>query len=110
MRRLFCTVLSGIPVRNYRAEVMLTQTSPAGGTPVRWTATWDKTFMRRIVHRKLEQFYLLIVSALVNAISKRSSRPCSIAHLIHTEDSKTSTLHESGPTNLLMATTPITDI
>ena len=64
-RRLVYTVLRGIPVRNYRAEVTLTPTSPAVGTLVRWTATWDKTFMGRMVHRRLEQIYPLIVSALV---------------------------------------------
>ncbi|HEX4245580.1 MAG TPA: SRPBCC family protein [Acidimicrobiales bacterium] len=63
-RRLVYTVLRGIPVKNYRAEVTLTPTSPAG-TSVRWTATWDKTFMGRLVRRKLEQIYPEIVGALV---------------------------------------------
>jgi len=51
-------------VKNYRAEVTLTPTIPTG-TSVRWTATWDKTFMGWMVHRKLMQIYPVIVSALV---------------------------------------------
>jgi len=62
--RLVYTVIRGIPVKNYRAEVTLTPTIPTG-TSVRWTATWDKTFMGWMVHRKLMQIYPVIVSALV---------------------------------------------
>ena len=40
-RRLAYTVIGGIPVRNYRAEVTLTPA--ADGTHVRWAATWDAT-------------------------------------------------------------------
>jgi hypothetical protein len=42
-------LLSGIPARNYRAEVTLTPAD--GGTRIRWTATWDKTFAGWIVWR-----------------------------------------------------------
>src|SRR5262245_15526924 len=55
-RRLVYTVVRGLPVRNYRAEVTLTPIAPKG-TAVRWTATWDATFMGRMVHRRLQQVY-----------------------------------------------------
>lgn len=44
-KRLAYTVLRGIPVRNYRAEVTLTP-SP-DGTLIRWGASWDRTIMVR---------------------------------------------------------------
>lgn len=65
-RRLVYAVVGGLPVKNYRAAVTLTPTL-SGGTAIRWTATWDKTFLGRIVHRKLEKIYPEIVSALVAA-------------------------------------------
>src|SRR5262245_54070029 len=40
-KRLVYTVIGGIPVRNYRAEVTLTQVPE--GTQVRWSANWDRT-------------------------------------------------------------------
>src|SRR5215468_7022460 len=64
-RRLVYTVVKGIPVRNYRAEVTL---SPEGeGTHIRWTATWDRTLRGRIVHRKLRSMYPDIMSHLITA-------------------------------------------
>jgi len=56
-RRLTYTVLKGIPVRNYRAEV----------THVRWAATWDATMGGRIVLRTLRKIYPEIVADLVTA-------------------------------------------
>jgi hypothetical protein len=53
-------------VKNYRAEVTLTPT-PSGGTSIHWAATWDKTFLGRIVRRKLQQVYPEVVNALVAA-------------------------------------------
>ena len=38
-RHLAYTVIGGIPVRNYRADVTLTPS--AGGTHIRWVADWD---------------------------------------------------------------------
>ena len=71
-RRLVYTVVKGIPVRNYRAEVTL---SPAGeGTHIRWTASWDRTFPGRIVHRRLRTFYPDAVSRLI-AAAARSALP-----------------------------------
>jgi uncharacterized protein YndB with AHSA1/START domain len=65
LRRLVYTVIKGIPVRNYRAEVTLT---PAGeGTCIRWAATWDRTLGGRIVHRKLRAFYPEMMAQLVAA-------------------------------------------
>jgi uncharacterized protein YndB with AHSA1/START domain len=65
-RRLVYTVLRGLPVRNYRAEVTLTPSGP-GGTSVRWTATWDRTLLGRVVHRRLRQVYQQVMTALVAA-------------------------------------------
>jgi uncharacterized protein YndB with AHSA1/START domain len=65
-RRLVYTVVRGIPVRNYRAEVTLTPIVPKG-TSVRWTATWDETFMGRMAHRRLQQVYRQVVTALIAA-------------------------------------------
>jgi uncharacterized protein YndB with AHSA1/START domain len=67
-RRQAYTVVRGIPVRNYRAEVTLTPTG--GGTHIRWAATWDATFLGRIVRRKLRQVYPDIVARLIAAADK----------------------------------------
>ena len=64
-RRLVYTVVKGIPVRNYRAEVTL---RPEGeGTRIRWSASWDRTLPGRIVHRKLRTMYPDIVGRLIAA-------------------------------------------
>ena len=64
-RRLVYTVVKGIPVRNYRAEVTL---SPHGeGTHVRWSASWDRTLPGRIVHRRLRSIYPDVVGRLIAA-------------------------------------------
>jgi uncharacterized protein YndB with AHSA1/START domain len=71
-RRLVYTVVRGLPVKNYRAEVTLTPIVPKG-TSVRWTATWDKTFMGRMVQRKLQQVYRQVLSALVAAADQEDA-------------------------------------
>jgi len=64
-RRITYTVVKGIPVRNYRAEVTLL---PAGArTRIRWAASWDRTLAGRIVHRKLRSLYPQIVAHLIAA-------------------------------------------
>jgi len=71
-RRLVYTVVKGIPVRNYRAEVTL---SPVGeGTHIRWTASWDRTLPGRVVHRTLRTLYPDIVGRLV-AAAERNALP-----------------------------------
>ena len=65
-RRLAYTVVRGLPVRNYRAEVTLTPVTPAG-TAVRWTATWDGTLAGRLVHRRLQQIYRQVMTSLIAA-------------------------------------------
>ena len=71
-RRLAYTVVKGIPVRNYRAEVTL---SPQGaGTRIRWSASWDRTFPGRLVHRRLRTLYPRILSCLI-AAADRSAAP-----------------------------------
>jgi uncharacterized protein YndB with AHSA1/START domain len=68
--RLAYTVVSGLPVRNYRAEVTLTPLAPTG-TSIRWEATWDRTLMGRLVQRKLRQVYRQVVAALVAAADEQ---------------------------------------
>ena len=69
-RRVAYTVVSGLPVKHYRAEVTLTPT-PSGGTSIRWAASWDKTLLGRVVRRKLLQVYPDIVAALVAAADQQ---------------------------------------
>ena len=70
-RRLAYAVIGGIPVRNYRAEVTLTPV--AGGTHIRWAATWDATLSGRIVQRGLRTFFPQLLAALVTAAEKQGS-------------------------------------
>jgi hypothetical protein len=69
-RRMAYTVLRGIPVRNYRAQVTLTPT--ATGTHIEWVAEWDRTLAGRIVRRKLRTVYPVVVACLVAAAERRS--------------------------------------
>jgi uncharacterized protein YndB with AHSA1/START domain len=74
-RRLVYTVVKGIPVRNYRAEVTL---SPEGeSTRIRWTASWDRTLPGRIVHSRLRTIYPDVVSRLV-AAAERNALPAQL--------------------------------
>jgi uncharacterized protein YndB with AHSA1/START domain len=69
-RRLVYTVVKGIPVRNYRAEVTL---RPEGeGTHIRWSASWDRTLPGRIVHSRLRTIYPDVVGRLIAAAERRS--------------------------------------
>ena len=71
-RRLVYTVVKGIPVGNYLAEVTL---SPAGeGTHIRWTASWDRTLPGRFVHSRLRAIYPDVVGRLI-AAAERSALP-----------------------------------
>jgi hypothetical protein len=70
-RRFVYTVIQGIPVRNYRAEVTVTPT--AQGTHIRWAATWDKTLVGRIVQRKLRSFYPDMMAGLVAAADREDT-------------------------------------
>ncbi len=63
--RVVYTVVKGIPVRNYRAEVLLTP--GADGTRIRWSAAWDRTFLGWVVHRRLRALYPGIVHRLSSA-------------------------------------------
>lgn len=69
-RRFAYKVVHGLPVRNYRAEVTLRAT-PSGGTSIRWTATWDKTLLGKVVRHKLRQIYPEVVEALVAAADQQ---------------------------------------
>ena len=68
-RRLVYTVVKGIPVRTYRAEVTL---RPEGdGTHIRWSASRDRTLPGRIVHRRLSVIYPRVVSLLIAAADRK---------------------------------------
>jgi uncharacterized protein YndB with AHSA1/START domain len=69
-RFLAYTVLRGIPVRNYRAEVTLTPAD--GGTRIRWAASWDATLAGRLVHRELSKLYPQVVTAVAQAAENRA--------------------------------------
>jgi uncharacterized protein YndB with AHSA1/START domain len=64
-RRLAYNVERGIPVRNYRAEVVLMPTDT--GTYVEWSAEWDSTLLGRAVQRKLRTLYPEVMTRLVAA-------------------------------------------
>lgn len=67
-RRLAYTVIRGIPVRNYRAEVTLTPA--ADGTRIRWAANWDNTLLGRMAWRGLRTAYPEIVANLAAAAER----------------------------------------
>src|SRR5262249_6215767 len=71
-RRLAYTVIGGIPVRNYRAEVTLVPAD--GGTRIRWAATWDRTLAGRLVQRSLRGAYPQIVADLAAAAEKQAAK------------------------------------
>ena len=64
-RRMAYTVVRGVPVRNYRAEVSLT--ASGAGTHIRWSADWDRTLLGRLVRRRLADVYVEVVRRLVAA-------------------------------------------
>ena len=70
-RRIAYTLVKGIPVRNYRGEVVLTPT--AGGTGIHWSASWDPTLLGRIVHRRLRTFFPEVVTDLVVAADREAA-------------------------------------
>jgi uncharacterized protein YndB with AHSA1/START domain len=71
-RHLAYTVIRGIPVRNYRADVTLT---PSGeGTHIRWVATWDNTLLGRIAWRGLRTFYPEMMTDLVAAAERDAAQ------------------------------------
>jgi uncharacterized protein YndB with AHSA1/START domain len=63
--RLSYTVIGGIPVRNYRADITLTPA--ADGTLVRWQACWDRSLGGMIVRRTLVRLYPEIMRRLIAA-------------------------------------------
>jgi uncharacterized protein YndB with AHSA1/START domain len=67
-RRLVYTVVKGIPVRNYQAEVTLRPVSE--GTHVHWSADWDRTLAGRLVHRRLSTLYPEVVGRLIAAAGR----------------------------------------
>ena len=70
-RHLAYAVIGGIPVRNYRADITLEPA--AGGTRIRWAASWDRTMSGRLVHRSLRKLYPQIVASLAAAAEKEAA-------------------------------------
>ena len=70
-RRLAYTVIGGIPVRNYRADISLEPA--AGGTRIHWAASWDRTLAGRLVHRALRKAYPQIVADLARAAEQQAA-------------------------------------
>ncbi len=70
-RSLVYTVVGGIPVRNYRAEVTLTPA--AGGTRIRWAASFDRTLTGRLVYGSLRRLYPQVVAGLAAAAEKHAA-------------------------------------
>ena len=79
--RIVYTVLRGMPVKNYRAEVTLTPNVP-NGTSIRWTATWENTLMGRLVRRKLQKVYRQVMVALVAETDRLHAVERSEQHVI----------------------------
>jgi hypothetical protein len=69
-RKLTYEVVSGLPVRNYTAVVLLTRLP--GGTLIEWSARFDRTLLGRIVARKLQQVYDDAIIRLVAAADARA--------------------------------------
>ena len=65
------TVTGGIPVKNYRAVIELTDN--AVGTHISWTADWDATLLGKLVHKKLQSVYTEIMECLVRAADAKVS-------------------------------------
>ena len=73
-RRLVYTVVSGVPARNYRAEVGLAPVP--SGTEVTWSATWDRTVGGWFVQRALCRFYPQMMAQLLAAAERsETARP-----------------------------------
>lgn len=64
-------MIGGVPVRNYRAEITLAPA--AGGTRIRWAASWDRTLGGRLVHRSLRRIYPQIVADLARAAENQAA-------------------------------------
>jgi uncharacterized protein YndB with AHSA1/START domain len=71
-QRLAYTVIRGIPVRNYRAEVTLIPADD--GTRIRWAATWDNTLLGRMAWRGLRTFYPEMMAGLVAAAERGAAQ------------------------------------
>ena len=69
-RHLAYTVIGGIPVRNYRADVTLTPA--AEGTHIRWAATLDNTLLGRMAWRGLRSFFPQMMARLVAAAERET--------------------------------------
>jgi uncharacterized protein YndB with AHSA1/START domain len=64
-KRLVYTVVKGLPVRNYRAEVLLVPVS--SGTGITWSATWDRTIGGWFAQKGLRRFYPQMMGQLIAA-------------------------------------------
>jgi uncharacterized protein YndB with AHSA1/START domain len=64
------TVVGGLPLRNYRADVTLTPV-PGGGTRIRWSAEWDATLPGRLAFRSLSKLFPRVIASLSAAAQKQ---------------------------------------
>lgn len=72
-RRIVYSVLGGMPVRGYRAEITLTAVPE--GTRVSWAASWDKTLGGRLALRGLRDFYPAMLAGLTAAAASQQASP-----------------------------------
>ena len=71
-RHLAYTVIGGIPVRNYRADVTLNRS--AEGTHIRWAADWDNTVLGRMAWRGLRTFFPEMMTGRVAAAERDAAQ------------------------------------
>jgi Polyketide cyclase / dehydrase and lipid transport len=76
-KRLVYTVIKGLPVRNYRAEVSLVPVP--SGTEVTWSATWDRTIGGWFVKKGLRRFYPQMMSQLVAAADEAATAATTVS-------------------------------
>lgn len=68
--RLAYTILSGQPIRNYRAIVQLA--AQDGGTAIRWTATFDPKIPG--TGKLLSRYFSAIIGGFANRLAKRAEQ------------------------------------
>jgi uncharacterized protein YndB with AHSA1/START domain len=77
-RHLAYTILSGVPVRNYRADVVLTETAD-GGTDIRWTGGFESAppGLARVLRGFLDQTLRGLATRLAREAERRAGATAS---------------------------------
>ncbi|HXW78912.1 MAG TPA: SRPBCC family protein [Acidimicrobiales bacterium] len=78
-KRLVYTVLKGLPVRNYRAEVSLGRVP--SGTEITWSARWDRTIRGWFVEKALRRFFPQMMGQLVAAADQAATATTTVAQI-----------------------------